>query len=1004
MKGKFSPALFKNPPMEYRGKPFWAWNGQLEKKELFQQIETMKEMGFGGFFMHSRTGLRTEYLSGEWFALIQDCAEQGVGLGMEPWIYDEDRWPSGTAGGLVTKNPAYRQKFISMHRCPREDFDLKHYGQEHLVSFAAKFSGQYLADYFEITDFFQIPSGYEALSFVVEEQNKQGMFNGYTYLDTMNRDATIAFLKSTHEKYKKNCGALFGKKIKGIFTDEPHRGSIFGGFSLQNKNKRAMIPYTGRLFETFLQKYGYSLKEKLPELYFFRQGENWSKTSYDYVEALQELFLSNFAKVCQDWCRENNLILTGHVLHEDSLSAQTAMCGSVQRYYEYMDYPGVDVLGENNRCYWVAKQLASVAKQLNKPFALSELYGCTGWQMRLEDHKHVGDWQAVIGVNLRCHHLAWYTMQGEAKRDFPGSISYQSAWHKEYRYVEDYFSRMNYLLSQGDPVTELLVINPIESVWGKIRMGCFQELDAVDGDIKKMEHQYTALFHTLTEAQIDFDYGDEDILARHAKVQDGKLWVGRMAYSMVVASGLETIRQTTLDLLGEFRRQGGLVIFHGKPSCLDGLKKPIDLSPYRDAATLEEIRALCTAHLSLQCFAGCKDIFASVRKCGQDYYAVFINTDRKRPKDTVLSFNREMNVETVDLRTGEILPCRFSKGGGWTRIPALFERGCEKAYRFTPQAVSLPLPEEGRWDEVHPGTAFCYQLSEPNALVLDLAHYAVDGQPKGFDEILKIDRKVREECGMDLRGGDMIQPWYTAKYNLKQKRKKRCNLELCFPFYVKDLPNQLFFACETPERFTISVNGHGLEKKCLGRYIDNAIFKFEIPTTYLKTGENELQLACAFTEEDGLEPCYLLGEFGVELQGHNKSIVKLPSKIDNRPLQQQFLPFYTGTLTTTLSLSPGKYQLQFPNLNCACATVSFGGDCQTVAFAPYQAEGTAGGGQIQIAYSFTRRNLFGPLHLTALRRNGYGPDAFLTEGEDFQMGYGLVEEGISIPTLKRKIE
>lgn len=45
---------------EYRGIPFWSWNGILEKQEIIRQVYVLKEMGFGGFFMHSRTGLATE--------------------------------------------------------------------------------------------------------------------------------------------------------------------------------------------------------------------------------------------------------------------------------------------------------------------------------------------------------------------------------------------------------------------------------------------------------------------------------------------------------------------------------------------------------------------------------------------------------------------------------------------------------------------------------------------------------------------------------------------------------------------------------------------------------------------------------------------------------------------------------------------------------------------------------------------------------------------------------
>ena len=88
---------FHNPSAAYRGKPFWAWNGKLEEQELLWQIDVLHEMGFGGFFMHSRTGLQTEYLGEDWFRLTDACIKRAQELGMEPWIYDEDRWPSGCA-------------------------------------------------------------------------------------------------------------------------------------------------------------------------------------------------------------------------------------------------------------------------------------------------------------------------------------------------------------------------------------------------------------------------------------------------------------------------------------------------------------------------------------------------------------------------------------------------------------------------------------------------------------------------------------------------------------------------------------------------------------------------------------------------------------------------------------------------------------------------------------------------------------------------------------------
>lgn len=43
---------------------------------------------------------------------------------MEAWLYDEDRWPSGTAGGMVTVEPEYRMKSIKLKILPAKDFKL----------------------------------------------------------------------------------------------------------------------------------------------------------------------------------------------------------------------------------------------------------------------------------------------------------------------------------------------------------------------------------------------------------------------------------------------------------------------------------------------------------------------------------------------------------------------------------------------------------------------------------------------------------------------------------------------------------------------------------------------------------------------------------------------------------------------------------------------------------------------------------------------------------------
>ena len=105
--------LFKKPTAEYRGTPFWAWNCDLQKDELLRQIDVFKEMGLGGFHMHCRDGMSTTYLSEGFMDLVKACTDHAKKNEMLSWLYDEDKWPSGFAGGYVTKDEQYRQRYIT---------------------------------------------------------------------------------------------------------------------------------------------------------------------------------------------------------------------------------------------------------------------------------------------------------------------------------------------------------------------------------------------------------------------------------------------------------------------------------------------------------------------------------------------------------------------------------------------------------------------------------------------------------------------------------------------------------------------------------------------------------------------------------------------------------------------------------------------------------------------------------------------------------------------------
>ena len=93
--------FLKNPPKKYRPAPFWSWNEKLTVESTAEQVEIMEKAGLGGFFMHARGGLQTNYLKDDWFDNIKAASEKANESGMLAWGYDENGWPSGFGCGAV---------------------------------------------------------------------------------------------------------------------------------------------------------------------------------------------------------------------------------------------------------------------------------------------------------------------------------------------------------------------------------------------------------------------------------------------------------------------------------------------------------------------------------------------------------------------------------------------------------------------------------------------------------------------------------------------------------------------------------------------------------------------------------------------------------------------------------------------------------------------------------------------------------------------------------------
>ena len=108
---KITGKMLENPPKKYRPVPFWSWNEKLDKTETARQIDLMDKAGLGGYFMHARGGLLTEYMGDEWFENVEIGVSEAQKRGMYAWAYDENGWPSGFGGGILNgQGIKYQQK------------------------------------------------------------------------------------------------------------------------------------------------------------------------------------------------------------------------------------------------------------------------------------------------------------------------------------------------------------------------------------------------------------------------------------------------------------------------------------------------------------------------------------------------------------------------------------------------------------------------------------------------------------------------------------------------------------------------------------------------------------------------------------------------------------------------------------------------------------------------------------------------------------------------------
>lgn len=997
----------KNPEAKYRPIPFWSWNDKLEIAELTRQIREMKTAGLGGFFMHARAGLQTEYLSQEWFDAVEACIKQAEELDMQAWLYDENGWPSGAGDGKVNnRGVEYQQKYLRL---------------EKIETAKAKKTANTIA-------FF--PTDEQIISSPSESQSPYVLHCYYElnpyYVDLLDPKVVKKFLDEVYEKYATQLSKSSWKNVLGFFTDEPQLS-------------REGIPWSLVLPDEYSKEYNEDLIKNIPAL--FMEVTDYRKIRVRFWSMVTKLFMNSFMKQVRDWCDLNNCMLTGHHLLEESYLTQLTGNGAIMPQYCYYNIPGMDWLSDKQTSIVTMIQVSSVAAQMGSKQILSETFAMCGWNFNFNQMRHLYQYQMVHGINLLCQHLQSYSLRGMRKHDYPPSLFVHQPWWDKYHLFNDYVARIGMLLAAGKWNCDVLILHGQSSAWTQ-----FNAKD--NGFIEQYSDSLEQLSQMLDASHVNYHYGDETVIEQHASINGEKFKIGQQNYSVIVLPQLTNISQTVKQLLEKYIDAGGTVLavenkIEQLPLTIDGeidssVKKL--LKNFVWFATEKELSENIHDYVEYCSITNQKtgknlaDIVFTSRyfenlnaQKGKLYYFVNSCQDKQFSSQIKLPGN---SAQIINPETGEFEVAKFTSCDG---------DSIELVYNFVESGALLVFVSEEttcRSKSHVIKTASCQtreldgdfdiSLKSENALTIDRCSFFIDD-------------KLIAEC----EDVSVIK-----NYLLRIKKPVNIKLEFCFDIGNDfDLSQDLFLIIENPEIYKIFINGTEISSEPCGIYLDSAFSRLALKNSCVH-GKNTITLKTIFRQDKEvynhikrarkfeseanklsfdmeIVPVYIIGYFAVKSRKaftelDNKTLRcenhfyldKLIQTCNNQTLVESGLMFFAGTvvLSKKFFLAPDEIAnrvLKFDKLMACHATIRINDKLAgELYWHPFELNLAGflkpGENTIEIELINSLRNLLGPHHLEEGESGQVTPISFLKEEDilgrtpySYNHEYNFVQLGFS---------
>jgi len=870
--------------------PFLVWNGEVTEQEIDRHLNAFQSQGIHGFFIHPRYGLITEYLSQRWFDLIGYTVKRAREMGMEAWLYDENSFPSGFAGGHVNEQ---------MPESWNEGQGLRPVKQSKLEPDAAKRyaailrrNGGAWEDITAGTAEYAGKDGEFAL-YEITYYPRTAWYGGWSYVDLIRPGVTQKFLDVTMPGYERAIGYAFGKTVPGIFTDEPNI----------EPPSRESVRWTPELFEQFKRRWGYDLTPALPAL--FAETGDWKKVRHDYQSTLLDLFVERWSKPYFEYTEKHNLKWTGHYWEHswpDPFNGPDNMA-----MYAWHQQPAIDMLfnqyaeGPNAQFGNVrsGRELASVASQMGRRRTLSETYGAAGWELRFEDMKRLGDWEYAMGINFMNQHLSYSTLVGGRKYDFPQSFGEHDPWWSQYHALADYFARLSLALSAGETRNDTLIIEPTTSAW------MYAARPESGARLKEIGESFQGFLNQLEAHQFEYDLGSEQILREFGSDAGAKLVVKQRSYSkLILPPGTESLDKTTVVLIEKFLAAGGTVLSFVDPPKLVGGGSSEAVSSlaakyaarWKHLATPEQLGLAGVAALGSGKVAS-GELFHLRRQLDGGQILFLVNTSLEADSNRAFSVAGRY-VQKMDPFTGEFTPFPYESSksnAGSVRVSIDLPPAGSLLLYVSQKGVSAPPPaaEQNRAETVAaPVGPLTVRALSPNILKLDYLDLKLAGQVAKGVHFFKAQEDIFKHYGF---AGN---PWLsTTQYKTeildKDHFPEDSGFETSFHFNVSAgvALSGMQAVVERPWLWRVLVNGHEVKAPDDSIWIDPDFGRYDI-AAQTHAGQNVLTLiARPFTVHHELEPVYILGNFGVKAEAAGWSIVPTAS-LTTGTWKSQGLPFF----------------------------------------------------------------------------------------------------------------